>query len=193
MTRKFVWEYGPRVQSPWKLPWAQDFRISATSVSFKIMMADGHQVHHSLLLSLEPLEPVLRTPGLPEMPPQGRTVCMCWANTTGSSWSSCVKSSQPVCVGAAKRNQKVLRGSWRHGELHAVDLSPPGSFFHRPAAVLSPLSHSFPSFFGRPRTQPSIPAFWGASSDKQRPFTVPCHPHPAVSKVTVGNLEARLG
>lgn len=87
----------------------------------------------------------------------------------------------------------VLKGSWRPEELIAVLLSWPGTFLCGPPVALFPLSHSFPSFLARPRTQLSTLSFQGAFSDKQRPLSGPCHPQPAVAKVTMGNLETGLG
>lgn len=88
--------------------------------------------------------------------------------------------------------QEVWKGSWKTWRTYCMDLARPGSFPWGPAAALFPLSSSFPCFFARPRTQLSTPCYRESPVTNKGPsqaFLL----HPAVSRVTMGNLETWLG
>ena len=78
--------------------------------AFYVVVADGHRALLSLLLSLcshrsaQPASSPLRLPDGAAAGPEP-----CALQTPHAP--SCVKSSQPVCAGAAKRKQEAVKGS----------------------------------------------------------------------------------
>lgn len=124
-----------------------------------------------------------------------RNTCMCGVNTAGPG-SPRVKSLQPVWVGAAERKRSRGLGGELENLESLLQWAWPGlawivSWWACSSSV--PSFQFFPLLLGQPRN-PVIHTLllerlrWQTKAPHRT-----SHPHPAVSKVTVGNLETGLG